>query len=230
MGRRIAALTRHADYQQLTDTPSAHQPFPLTPTGIEQARTRGMEFSQTLQQQDWHLYPKIHSSQLLRAWQTATHFIEAFPAETYLINSFDELAERGLGSVANLSVTQIEKILHEDPRYDAPPPDWKSDSLYRLPLQGAESHLDAGERVAEHIQNNIDILPDDERDWVLLFVGHGAAFRHAAYILDILSLEQVGQLSMHHAATIFIELLEDGSWKHVGGEWKVRSSQDVMPD
>ena len=38
MPRLIAALIRHGDYRQLPDTPSAHQPFPLTDLGEHQAR------------------------------------------------------------------------------------------------------------------------------------------------------------------------------------------------
>ena len=38
MPRLVAALLRHAEYRQLPDTPSAHQPFPLTDKGRQQAK------------------------------------------------------------------------------------------------------------------------------------------------------------------------------------------------
>ena len=38
MSGLIAVFIRHGDYQQLPDTPSAHQPFPLTQAGEKQAQ------------------------------------------------------------------------------------------------------------------------------------------------------------------------------------------------
>ena len=61
-------------------------------------------------------------------------------------------------------------------------------------------------------------------DTVKLFVGHGAAFRHAAYKLGILQFEQLAQFSMFHARPVLIEYLDDDSWRHIGGDWKIRSA------
>lgn len=48
MPRLIAALIRHAEYQQLPDTPSAHQPFALTTTGEQQERAAARWLAATL--------------------------------------------------------------------------------------------------------------------------------------------------------------------------------------
>jgi 2,3-bisphosphoglycerate-dependent phosphoglycerate mutase len=163
---------------------------------------------------------------MLRAWQTAEIIIDElsdrFPSSPNL-NSFDALAERGVGSVANMSITDIENIVHEDPRYEALPKNWKSDSHFRLPFQGAESLLEAGGRVASHIEQRMRNLEEDSiTDTVKLFVGHGAAFRHAAFHLGILDLGRVSQLSMYHAQPVLIEYQSGAGWSHTGGTWKPR--------
>jgi len=228
MARLIAAIIRHADYQQLADTPSAHQPFPLTEAGKAEALAATHSLNDFLRTGSYSLSPEIDCSHMLRAWQTAeiiaTNMIDQFPAPPF-VKSFDALAERGVGSVANLAISQIEQIISEDPRFDELPPDWKSDSHFRLPFQGAESLLEAGERVATHMQYRMQALQESVTgDTMKLFVGHGAAFRHAAFHLGVLNLEQVSQLSMHHARPVLLEYRSDGGWLHVGGEWKVRKA------
>jgi len=234
MPRLIAALIRHGDYRQLPDTPSAHQPFPLTSGGEDQARAAGIMLRKTIDSHGWLLSPRVDSSQLLRAWQTAQIIIDQlagrFPAPPRL-NGFDDLAERGLGSAANLSIASIEAVVHEDPRFPDLPPDWKSNSRFRLPLQGAESLLEAGERVAAHIGRQMESLATDAAvDTLKLFVGHGAAFRHAAYHMGVLSFEQIAQLSMYHAQPVFLEYVPNGVWRHIAGEWKIRAGPSEYPD
>jgi 2,3-bisphosphoglycerate-dependent phosphoglycerate mutase len=140
------------------------------------------------------------------------------------------LAERGVGCAANLTIAQIEAVLHQDPRVSDPPADWKADSHYRLPLQGAESLLEAGERVASHLTQSMAALPPDGPDRIKIFVGHGAAFRHAAYHLGVLRMEQLRQLSMFHCQPVMIEYLPGGQWRHVEGDWKVRSEYSQFTD
>lgn len=226
MSRFIAALIRHADYHQLADTPSAHQPFPLTEAGKTEAIAATQLLKDFLRTGNYSLSPEIDCSHMLRAWQTANiiaaNMTDQFTAPP-LLKSFDALAERGVGSVANLTLGQIENIISEDPRFDELPPGWKSDSHFRLPFQGAESLLEAGQRVATHLQHRMQALQESVTgDTMKLFVGHGAAFRHAAFHLGVLSLEQVSQLSMHHARPVLLEYRSDGSWLHVGGAWKDR--------
>jgi 2,3-bisphosphoglycerate-dependent phosphoglycerate mutase len=235
MPRLIAALIRHGDYRQLPETPSAHQPFPLTPEGEAQARQAGAAPRNTIGIEGWALSPAVDSSQLLRAWQTARiineELAERFETPPQL-TGFGDLAERGLGSAANLTISAIEAVVREDPRFEELPADWKSNSGFKLPLQGAESLLEAGERVARHIGRQMETLAaqNPTRDTLKLFVGHGAAFRHAAYHMRVLSFEQIAQLSMYHAQPVFLEYLADNRWQHVGGEWKVRARHSEYTD
>jgi 2,3-bisphosphoglycerate-dependent phosphoglycerate mutase len=132
------------------------------------------------------------------------------------------LAERSVGSAANLTITQIEAIMDEDPRYEPLPEDWKSNSHFCLPLPGAESLLQAGSRVAEHFKATLQRLENQvSEDTVQVFVGHGAAMRHAVYHLGVLDFEEIAGLSMYHAEPVYIELTADG-WVQVAGQWKVR--------
>lgn len=226
MARLIAALIRHGNYHQLPSTPSAHQPFPLNKKGILRSRSAAKRMKKDLQRRGWKLCPEIDSSRLLRAWQTAQIFSEKLDDLTENqpeITSFEVLAERGLGIAANLTLGQIEEVLAADPRYELPPEDWKSNSHYCLPLQGAESLMDAGERVASHINTRMQQLERPEtEDRVKLFFGHGAAFRHAAHLMGVLSFDEIAQLSMYHGEPVYLEYLPDGSWRHIAGMWKVR--------
>ena len=234
MPRVIAALIRHGEYRQLPKTPGAHQPFPLTKKGQKQAQKASVTLRKAIKNNRWAVSAQVNSSRLLRAWQTAQiitgELTDLFPVSP-LLNSFDDLAERGLGSAANLTIEQIETIIHEDPRFSDLPPGWKSNSRFCLPLQGAESLLEAGERVASHLDKQMKILIEQtEADTLKLFMGHGAAFRHAAYHLGVLSYEQIAQLSMYHAEPVFLEYLSDGSWQHIDGKWKVRAKRSGYND
>jgi 2,3-bisphosphoglycerate-dependent phosphoglycerate mutase len=227
MARRIAALLRHGDYLQRAGAPSAHQPYPLTETGASQARAAAAQLQHDLDQQDWRLHPVIDSSCLLRGWQTARLLGDEYARLTGIacaVESFPELAERGVGSAANLTVAEIEAIVEADPRYPSLPPDWKSDSHFRLPLQGAESLMQAGERVAAHLRERMALPGEAAPDRVKLFVGHGAAFRHAACVLGALPFADIARLSMYHARPVYLEVIDDGDWLHIAGAWKLRDS------
>ncbi|MCU7906878.1 MAG: histidine phosphatase family protein [Candidatus Thiodiazotropha sp. (ex Epidulcina cf. delphinae)] len=234
MAKVIAALLRHGDYHQLADTPSALQPFPLTTDGIEQAEGSVFLLQGVLAMYGWSLHPVIDSSRLLRGWQTAEVIRKALQtgaSTLFEIETFDELAERSVGSAANLTVRQIESVLQEDPRCSPPPEGWKSDSRYRLPLQGAESLIEAGERVAGHIESRLAQLQQQvEVDTVKLFVGHGAAFRHAAHHLGVLEFHRIAALSMRHCRPVFLERRYAGAWRHLIGAWKVRSEGEAFVD
>ena len=234
MARVIAALLRHGEYHQLPGTPSALQPFPLTAVGAEQAERSVSLLQGALQMFNWSLCPVIDSSRLLRGWQTAEvirNGLQANLSSHLEIADFDELAERSLGSAANLTVQQIESVLREDPRFESPPPAWKSDSHYRLPLQGAESLMQAGERVARHLDTRLAELQQQvEVDTVKIFVGHGAAFRHAAHHLGVMTFERIAALSMYHCRPVFLERRYAGAWRHLTGEWKVRSRGEAFVD
>ncbi len=221
MGRRIAAIIRHGDYHQMPGAPSAHQPYPLNTDGEKHAEEAAAIIDKIQQQYGWSVTTEVDCSQMLRAWQTA-EIIAQNLASQHDLQSFDELAERGVGCAANLTADQIVKIIHDDPRYPELPQNWKSNSEYKLPLQGAESLLEAGKRVAEHLTRRLSEIPVDGVDTVKLFVGHGAAFRHAAFHLGVMKYDDISRLSMFHGRPVFMELLLDGSWSQIAGEWKVR--------
>jgi 2,3-bisphosphoglycerate-dependent phosphoglycerate mutase len=225
----IAALIRHGDYHQLADVPSAQQPFPLTAEGREQAHKGAAELMDVITARGWSLYPDIDSSNMLRAWQTAQIVAGGCGAKS--VACFDALAERGLGCAANLTLAQIEHILRDDPRYPPPPANWKADHHYSLPLQGAESLIEAGRRVAEHIERRMaDLTRAGGGARVAVFVGHGAAFRYAAFHLGALQLDRVAALSMHHGRPVLLESSADGRWRHVAGEWKLRNAETEQRD
>ncbi|MDH3871998.1 MAG: histidine phosphatase family protein [Gammaproteobacteria bacterium] len=233
MARSIAILVRHGDYQQVPDTPSAHQPYPLNGEGESQAHETAQLLHDMIVGNEWILESSIDSSRMLRAWQTAMIIADRLAGQGTFplrIDSFDALAERSVGCLANLTTAEIEAILQQDPRVPDPPADWKADSHYRLPVQGAESLLEAGKRVATHLVESMAALPPAGHDRVKIFVGHGGAFRHAACHLGVLKLAQVRQLSMHHCLPILLEYLPGGDWCHIGGDWKVRTGHTGHTD
>jgi 2,3-bisphosphoglycerate-dependent phosphoglycerate mutase len=234
MPRVIAALLRHGEYHQLEDTPSAWQPFQLTDLGFDQAERAVTLLQGVLRMFDWDLCPIIDSSKLLRGWQTAETIRQGLSLSTATalsLESFDDLAERSMGSAANLTRLQIESILKQDPRFDPPPLEWKSNSHYQLPLQGAESLMQAGERVARHLDSRLAKLQQQvENDTLKLFVGHGAAFRHAAYHLGVMPFEQIEDLSMYHCRPVILERRFAGTWQHLTGDWKVRARGETFAD
>lgn len=229
----IAALIRHGDFRQLPNTPSAHQPFQLTATGCEQADACADLLLSAIQRNRWRLCPVVDSSNLLRAWQTASIIktrLGAHGLPDIEVAGFDQLAERGLGVAGNLNLSQIAEVVAADPRCAALPPDWKANSRFRLPLAGAESLLQAGERVAGHLQARTQGLDTADAAGILkLFVGHGAALRHAAYHLGLLAFDDLARLSMHHAQPIFFAV-DNGTWRHFGGAWKPRRTGAESPD
>lgn len=230
----VAILVRHADYAQKPNTPSAHQPYPLTDQGMEDAREGGKIIAAMMADLDLVSAPVIHCSSLLRAWQTAKLIEPAVPGYQKLIST-DALNERGLGSVANLTTHEIEDVLKADERFEAPPSDWKRNSDYQLPFCGAESLMMAGERVAAYIRRIMTALPSSAPATAMIFVGHGAAFRHAAHCLGVLDLKEISTLSMTHARPVAlgvpIEAFDPNvSWSHVAGAWKDRPKNDSKND
>jgi 2,3-bisphosphoglycerate-dependent phosphoglycerate mutase len=223
----IAVLIRHGDYAQLPQTPSAHQPFPLNADGEQQAREAAALLREMCARHGWQPEVCIDTSRMLRAWQTARIIADELAdlqPDGFTVVSFDALAERCVGAAANLSVTQIEDIIRHDPRFPDLPEGWKSDSHYRLPLQGAESLAEAGERVAIHLrQRTAGPAAASDRPQLKLFVGHGAAMRHAAWRLGVLEFGEIAQFSMYHGRPVYIECQPDGSWCHIAGEWKPRA-------
>ncbi|WP_404326661.1 histidine phosphatase family protein [Cobetia sp. UIB-001] len=231
---RRVALIRHADYHQQIDTPSALQPFPLTRRGERQAREGAEEVLALCQAHGWQPASTVHASSLLRAWQTAQVMNEVMGDRTereFSLMAHDALWERSLGSAANLTTAQIAEAVRHDPRVDFLPADWKSNSHFRLPLPGAESLMQAGQRVAGFIASlPAPTSPPPSGASLTLVVGHGAALRHAAHLLGVLDFDQIAGLSMHHARPVVIEETPSGAWRHVAGEWKVRQRHEPAQD
>lgn len=227
---RLIALIRHGAYHQRPGAPSALQPFPLTEEGAAQARACGAEIAALLAQHGAALDPVIHCSPQLRAWATARAIGDQLEAAGQRVDlrETEALSERSVGSAANLTAAEIEAVLAADPRYEAPPPGWKSDSHYRLPLPGAESLMQAGARVAAHLRATIE--PDPTPGKLTLFVGHGASIRHGAHHLGVLPFGKIAQISMYHARPLLLCYSPHDSWRHFAGAWKIRPADRAPMD
>lgn len=231
MAASFAVLLRHGAYDQKPGALSALQPWPLTQTGIAQARDAGREIAGLARAEGWRLAPTMFCSRQQRAWQTATLAAHTLGEETgtdFAVLEDSALAERSVGAFANLTLAEIEQILADDPRMIPPPKNWKSDSHYRLPADGAESLMEAGARVAGFLRQQIADAPEGAD--AVVFVGHGASFRHAAHHLGVLGLDDIGRLSMHHARPVVLKAGTDGAWSQHAGTWKERRPPDTETD
>ncbi len=229
--RVFAALVRHGDYQQLANTPSAHQPFQLTAKGFSQAAELAPLLKQQCKKLNCQINPIIASSRLLRAWQTAIETVAGLGNASIKVAQYSALAERSVGSVANLSTQQITELVKLDPRFKELPDHWKSNSHFCLPFQGAESLMQAGNRVASFLTAQMQTLQQTKQgNQLKVFVAHGAAIRHAAYHLGLLEFEQISQLSMYHCKPIFVEYTREGKWLHIAGDWKIRNEHSKFTD
>lgn len=228
--RNIAAFIRHGDYQQREQTPSAMQPFALSSHGEHEAKDAAVILASFATAYSLHISPTVHCSCLLRAWQTANIVAKNLSStdHTLALQESPALSERSVGSLANLSATAIEYILKNDPRYPTPPQNWKSNSHYALPYPGAESLMQAGQRVANYIQQVMTSLPQ-EAGILQIFVGHGAAFRHAACHKGMLAFKDIARLSMFHAKPIYFTAKGD-VWQQQAGDWKIRSPSSTYTD
>jgi len=233
MAQRLLAWIRHGEYAQPPGVPSAHLPHGLTARGREQAAEAARVIWQFASERGLTLDPSVDCSRLLRAWQTAeliARQLEALGSAKLAVKEFDALMERSLGAAANLSVEQIEAVLAADPRYGLPPPGWKRDAHHLLPLPGAESLAQAGQRVARHVRTRMRaVAAATSASTLTLFVAHGGAFRHAASELGLLSASDVQRLTMQHGAPIFLEYhpARDNDataerWVRIAGDWRER--------
>lgn len=221
------AFIRHGQYHQLPDTPSARQPYPLTQAGEEEVKAQAKRFAAWLSETGYRLEPAIHSSTSLRAWQTAEIYreqLQPFFAGEAHVHSFSALCERSVGSLANLTVSEIERVVALDPRLAPLPEGWKSSSNFRLPFDGAESHLEAGARVARHLQT-LPVFEGSGR--IQLIVGHGASIRHASYHLNVIPFSDIERLSMFYGHPVVFEKQNTG-WVPLFGHWKRRQAPDPI--
>jgi len=230
----IFAFIRHGEYHQAPHTPSAHQATGLTEKGIAQSQQAITALTQFAAEHQLDIDPVIISSGLLRAWQTADEIGQQLVAnhhiQHYRIEEHSLLNERSVGSMANLSVPEIEHLFNTDPRHAPLPSGWKSNSDFCLPVVGAESLLDAGTRVADCI-NQLQAAQQASAAPATLqiIVGHGASFRHAAYLAGVLSRADIAKYSMHYAVPLFFKTLITSApgasgftWQKIAGDWKIR--------
>lgn len=227
---RYIALIRHGAYHQRAETPSALQPHPLTHDGVAQARACADMVRDLQAAHGLELHHVAYSSCQLRAWQTARETTTMLRAHGpgFDIVQTEALSERSLGSAANMTVAEVEAALDRDPRFEAPPEGWKSNSTYCLPLQGAESLMMAGARVAGFL-SRLARDPVTAGKLTLTF-GHGAAYRHAAHLLGVMTRQEIVAHSMYYARPLLLCYNEDGTWSHCGGAWKRRSSTETPLD
>ena len=225
-GRRVAALVRHGHFDRPEGVASAHSLFPLSETGRDQARRAVDPILETCEELGLELDSRIEASQLLRAWETANLIAESLEKRTgrrFRVVQRNELVERGLGSCANMTFDQISSALAADPRLGPLPAGWRRMPEFRLPVQGAESLMQAGARTATRIATSIDSIPnEDPRDLLRLFVAHSGCLRHAAVQLGAIDVRVVPGLSMDFAQSVYLEKLPNGDWVHVAGQFKKR--------
>lgn len=228
MKRCYLAFLRHAHYHQAEQVPSAHQPYGLTDRGIEESQKAAETLHKLIEHQQWELHPNLYSANLLRSWQTANEIKQHLPWPSQISNTAD-LNERSVGSLANLSLSEIEQVIEQDPRFSPLPPHWKSNSDFCLPVDGAESLMQAGTRVSQFIQQTLNqVLAQgcqSGKPQLIVMVGHGASFRHAAYKLGILEKSEIGRYSMHYAQPMVFECRQEQHAMAIdllAGKWKVR--------
>ncbi|MBO1923091.1 histidine phosphatase family protein [Thiomicrorhabdus sp. 6S3-12] len=233
MKRCYLAFLRHAQYEQQPQMPSALQPYGLTEEGFAQSSKAAKALQKLIKHQKWQLYPSIYSSNLLRSWQTATE-IKHQLKQSCQIETTAALNERSVGALANLTLEQIEAVIDQDPRFAPLPPHWKSNSDFCLPVDGAESLMQAGTRVSQFIQQTLlQVMANSEsNNQLIVMVGHGAAFRHAAYKLGLLEKAEIGRYSMHYAQPMVFECRLKAHQLEIdllAGKWKVRQEEE-RPD
>jgi len=225
-GRRVAAFVRHGHFDRPEGVASAHSLFPLSATGREQARNAADPILECCEELGLEIDPRIEASQLLRSWETANLIAEALASRTgqrFHVVARNELVERGLGSCANMTFDRIHEMLAADPRLAPLPEGWRRMPEFRLPVQGAESLMQAGARTATRVATSLEsIRAEDARDVMRLFVAHSGCLRHAAVQLGALDVRVVAGLSMDFAQSVYVEKLPNGDWVHVAGQFKKR--------
>ncbi|MCP4908604.1 MAG: histidine phosphatase family protein [bacterium] len=227
-GRRVVAFVRHGHFDRPEGTASAHSLFPLSAEGRGQAERAAGPILEMCQDLELEIDSRIEASQLLRAWETANIVAGSLSErlaeekhQRFHVIQRDELIERGLGSAANLTFERIHEMLASDPRLGPLPDGWRRMPEFRLPVQGAESLMQAGARVAARVATSIDSIPgEDPRDVVRLFVAHSGCLRHAAVVLGAVDVRAVPELSMDFTQAVMIEKLPSGDWIHIGGQFR----------
>jgi len=226
-------LIRHGAYHQPKGVPSALLPHPLTSEGQEHAKAGAKELLDISQKENLSLHPTIFSSTSLRAWETASLIKSVLEKETktqFEIQTADDLCERSVGPMANLTVEEIESVLEKDPRFEVPASGWKSTPDYRLPYPGAESLMMAGNRVANFIKGTLQKMKTQNE--LVLFVGHGASFRFASHHLGLWDVETARAHSMFYGKPVPLKWNQEilTQFTPYQDNWKKRLAHDEPKD
>lgn len=223
------AFIRHGAYHQPAEVPSALLPHPLTKEGINHAKEGALELLRCLQSANLEIFETLYCSTSLRAYQTAEILLSELENKTkkkFTLQQSEDLCERSVGAMANLTISEIEKIMEKDSRYEVPQKGWKSRPEFKLPYKGAESLIEAGVRVGSFVKDRISSLKTRK---LIIFVGHGAAFRFAAYHLGHWDIKTASAHSMYHGRPVLLKY-ENQKLVHNLGEWKKRKSTEVPKD
>jgi 2,3-bisphosphoglycerate-dependent phosphoglycerate mutase len=229
VSRVVCLVTRHARYEQPLGVVGAHIPYPLTEEGKAEARAAADRVQALAAAHRIKLDPVVDTSVLLRAYETAEILARALAqreGRTFTVREFEDLAERSVGSATNLSLNEIDAVLARDPRTEAAPAGWERDPHYRLPFPGAESLLQAGERVARHLRKAVDEVRagGEAGDRMKIVVGHSGSLLHALVHLGALSLDAVRDLTPPYAYPVPVAPRDGspGAWKLLDRTWFAR--------
>lgn len=233
-GRRAVALVRHGHFDRPDEMASAHLPLPLSPLGREQAEQAADRLFEQARACQLEIDGQIESSQLLRAHETASILATALSrrlGRPFVVQDWPDLLERSLGSCANLTFPQIKQLLAEDPRLGPLPDGWRRHAHFRLPVPGAESQMESGERTANRIRERVEAMAEIEpsSDRLKIIVAHGGCLRHACVHLGALEVERAFDLDLRHADSVVIERLSNDDWTRIAGEWSERSEAIPAP-
>jgi 2,3-bisphosphoglycerate-dependent phosphoglycerate mutase len=228
----FAALVNHGHYDRPKGLPSAAQPYPLSVGGEHQAVELAVELIELAASHGCTIDPVIDCSSVLCTFQTAeivAHELSVRTRAAFQVAQYDAMAERCLGPLANLTVEEIEHLFALDPRHPGQPENWQTCMYYRLPYPGAESLLEAGCRVARHLdQRLIELARHLAPPALKVFVGHDGAFRHAAVVLGALELRTVASIAMHPCRPVLLRYDARAGYMHVAGDWA--RSTATLPD
>ncbi|WP_111979216.1 histidine phosphatase family protein [Algibacillus agarilyticus] len=190
MAAIYALFICHTESDLLPNAPEGQQPFSLTHNGVRSAKQLVKKVDSLSEQLNCRIAHYIDSSQTLAAWQTADAIAEILSlnhGHEYKTDAFDALSNASLGALANLSFDDIEDVVRHDPRFPALPDDWRINGCYRLPVQGAESPMDAGKRLIKHVHQRLTALAETaEQATIKIFVSHDKVLRHAMCELGLL--------------------------------------------
>lgn len=192
----------------------------LNPLGEQQAKTCAEDLIRYCRQHELLINEEIHTAPSLKAYQTA-HILahEISQGQEHLeVLECEQLSERKLGEATNLSLDEIEQILKLDPRTQSPSRGWEHNSWYKLPFSGAESLMEAGLRVAAHLQKCTEELHFGPKRCQVV-IADSNAICHAASCLGLIQSKDIPQRKLAPCAPLFLHRRHRGHWELISGQW-----------